>query len=102
LQKLSPENRLSGATHMTTCDDTKTTTSPILSRIVTVLLFLLAQVVAALLIGSVALAVSPTRAAEFRYAAFIKPGDARSGSLLLQNGDDGNAMNSRAAVKPDS
>ena len=56
--------------------DTEITRSSILSIIVTLLLFLLAQVVAALLIGSVALAVSPTRAAEFQHAASIRPGDA--------------------------
>ncbi len=57
---------------MTPCDDTGIERSSILSRTVTILLFLLAQVVAALLIGSVALAVSPTHAAEAQAAAFIK------------------------------
>jgi Ca-activated chloride channel homolog len=67
---------------MTACDDTEIASPSILSRLVTVLLVLLAQVVAALLIGSVALAVSfePARSAEARPTAFIKPGDARSGA----------------------
>ena len=73
---------------MTTRHDTEIARSSVLSIIVTLVLFLLAQVVAALLIGSVALAVSPTQAAERQHAAFIKPGDARSGSLLLKNADD--------------
>jgi hypothetical protein len=71
---------------MTTRDDTKIERFSILSKLVTILLFLLAQVVAALLIGSVALAVSPAQAAEVQGAAFIKPGDAWSGALLLKNG----------------
>jgi len=86
---------------MTTCDDTEIKNSSILSRIVTILLFLLAQVVAALLIGSVALAVSPAQAAELQPAAFIKPGDARSGSLLLKNGDNSYADATRLGIDVD-
>ncbi len=86
---------------MTICDETEFGSSSTLSRIVTVLLFLLAQVVAALLIGSVALAVSPTQAAELQHATLIKPGDARSGSLLLKNGDDSYADATRLGIDVD-
>src|SRR6201998_2012050 len=86
---------------MTSCEYTKIESFSILSRLVTVLLFLLAQVVAALLIGSVALAVSPTQAAEVQPAAFIKPGDARSGSLLLKNGDNTYADATRLGIDVD-
>jgi Ca-activated chloride channel family protein len=86
---------------MTARDDTEIEGFSILSKIVTLLLFLLAQVVAALLIGSVALAVSPTQAAEVQPAAFIKPGDARSGSLLLKNGDNTYADATRLGIDVD-
>ncbi len=64
---------------MTTCDDPEIESFSILSRLVTVLLVLLAQVVAALLIGSVALTVSfgPAQSAEARPAAFVKYGRCR-------------------------
>jgi len=86
---------------MTSCDDTKIESFSVLSRLVTALLVLLAQVVAALLIGSVALAVSPTQAAELQSAPFIKPGDARSGSLLLKNGDNTYADATRLGIDVD-
>ena len=86
---------------MTSCEYTKIESFSILSRLVTVLLVLLAQVVVALLIGSVALAVSPTQAAELQSAPFIKPGDARSGSLLLKNGDDTYADATRLGIDVD-
>lgn len=86
---------------MTSCEYTKIESFSILSRLVTVLLVLLAQVVVALLIGSVALAVSPTQAAELQSAAFIKPGDARSGSLLLKNGDNTYADATRLGIDVD-
>jgi Ca-activated chloride channel family protein len=86
---------------MTSREYTKIESFSILSRLVTVLLVLLAQVVAALLIGSVALAVSPTQAAELQPAAFIKPGDARSGSLLLKNGDNTYADATRLGIDVD-
>ena len=75
---------------MPPCEDTRIECSSVLSRIVTVLLFLLAQVVAALLIGSVALAVRPTQAAELAYAA-PHPDAVRAGSLLPQMGNDSHA-----------
>jgi len=85
---------------MTSCDDTEIEGFSILSRIVTVFLVLLAHVVAALLIGSVALAMSfgPARSAEARPAALLKPGDARSGSLLLKNGDNSFADATRLGI----
>src|ERR1700741_3514892 len=86
---------------MTSCEYTKIKSFSILSRLVTVLLVLLAQVVVALLIGSVALAVSPTQAAELQSAPFIKPGDARSGSLLLKNGDNTYADATRLGIDVD-
>src|SRR6201987_2070182 len=86
---------------MTSCEYTKIESFSILSRLVTVLLVLLAQVVVALLIGSVALAVSPTQAAELQSAPFIKPGAARSGSLLLKNGDNTYADATRLGIDVD-
>jgi len=83
---------------MPPCDDTRIGGPSVPSRTVTILLFLLAQVVAALLIGSVALAVSPTRAADPLHSAFIRAGDPRSGSLLLKISKDDHAK-SRAAIK---
>ncbi|WP_024515983.1 hypothetical protein [Bradyrhizobium sp. Tv2a-2] len=58
---------------MTTRDHTEIERFSVPSKLITVLLFLLAQVVAALLIGSVALAISPTQAAEVQRAALVKP-----------------------------
>jgi hypothetical protein len=66
---------------MTTRNESEIDTPSIPSRLVNVLLLMLAQAVAALLIGSVMLAVSPTQAAEAQRTAFIKESDARSGSL---------------------
>ncbi|WP_407178047.1 marine proteobacterial sortase target protein [Bradyrhizobium sp. STM 3562] len=87
---------------MITCNEIETDSHSILSRIVTILLFLLAQLVATLLIGSVALAVSfePVWSAEAQPAAFIKPSDARAGSLLLKN-DDGYADATRLGIDVD-
>jgi hypothetical protein len=56
-----------------TTRDTEIERSSIPSKLITVLIVLLAQVVAALLIGSVALAVSPAQAKEAQRSAFIKP-----------------------------
>jgi len=72
---------------MTACDDTKIARVSTPSRLVTALLVLLAQVVAALLIGSVALAIGPVQAADALPAAFANPSDAGFGSLLQNNGD---------------
>jgi hypothetical protein len=72
---------------MAACDDTKIARISTPSRLVTALLVLLAQVVAALLIGSVALAIGPVQAADAPPAAFANPGDAGLGPLLQSNGD---------------
>jgi Ca-activated chloride channel family protein len=98
---LDLENSLSGATQMTTRDDAEIERASILSRVVTILLFLLAQVVAALLIGSVALAVTPAQAAEAQPAALLKPSEARTGSLLLKNGDTAYAEATRLGIDVD-
>jgi Ca-activated chloride channel homolog len=88
---------------MTACDDTKIEHASILSKIVTVLLFLMAQLVAVLMIGSVTLAVSfgPAWSTEGQTAALVKPGDARSGSLLLKNDDGTYADASRLGIDVD-
>lgn len=75
---------------MTTCDNT-VTGRPRLSRRMRIVLFFLAEGVAALIIAFAALFVNfaPAWSVEIKPpAAFIKPGDARSGSLLLKT-DEG-------------
>ncbi|MDI4233585.1 marine proteobacterial sortase target protein [Bradyrhizobium sp. Arg237L] len=75
---------------MTTCDCI-VTGRPRLSRRMRIVLFFLVEGVAALIIGFAALFVNfaPAWSVEIKPpAAFIKPGDARSGSLLLKT-DEG-------------
>ncbi|RZN25395.1 marine proteobacterial sortase target protein [Bradyrhizobium sp. Leo121] len=75
---------------MTTCDCIATG-RPRLSRRMRIALFFLAEGIVALMIGFAALFVNfaPARSAEIKPpAAYIKPGDARSGSLLLKT-DEG-------------
>ncbi|MGY3620309.1 marine proteobacterial sortase target protein [Bradyrhizobium sp. USDA 10063] len=75
---------------MTTCDYIATG-RPRLSRRMRIVLFFLAEAVAALVIGFAVLFVNfaPAWSVEIKPpAAFIKPGDARSGSLLLKT-DEG-------------
>ena len=77
---------------MTTCDEIeadKRSEQPSLIRLV---LFFVMQGVAVILVGFAALFLSfePVWSAERIQAAFVKPGDARSGSLLLKT-DDGYA-----------
>jgi Ca-activated chloride channel homolog len=86
---------------MTTRDAIGIERVSIQSRLVTVFLFLLAQVVAALLIGSVALAVSPAQAAEAQRATLITPGDARAGSLFLKNRGNSYADAARLGIDVD-
>jgi Ca-activated chloride channel family protein len=73
---------------MSTCE-IEASSSSFWSRLFTVLLFLLLQGVVVLWVAFVALMVSfePVWSAETLPAAFLKPSDARSGSLLLR-GDD--------------
>src|SRR5262245_51790748 len=65
-------------------------------------LFMLMQGVAVILVGFAALFVSfqPVWSAERIQAGFVKPGDARSGSLLLKT-DDGYADASRLGIDVD-
>src|SRR5450432_162803 len=87
---------------MTTCDEIETAESSGLWRIVRLLLFCVMEGAAALLIGFAALFLSfePGWSAETLQAAFLKPGDARSGSLLLKT-DDGYADASRLGIDVD-
>ena len=87
---------------MTTCDEIesdKHREQPSLTRLV---LFLVMQGVAVILVGFAALFVSfePAWSAERVQAGFVKPGDARSGSLLIKT-DDGYADASRLGIDVD-
>src|SRR6266700_2488622 len=75
---------------MTTCEEIETEHRSALSRIVTLLLFLVVQGVAIAIVGFTALFLSfePVWSAQGQPVAFVKPADARSGSLLLKT-DDG-------------
>src|SRR6516162_7358865 len=77
-----------GEAKMSTCE-IEASSSSFWSRLFTVLLFLLLQGVVVLWVAFMALMVSfePVWSAETLPAAFLKPSDARSGSLLLR-GDD--------------
>jgi Ca-activated chloride channel homolog len=87
---------------MTTCDDFLTAKRPRLSRKMRIVLFFLVETVAALLIGFAALFLSfdPVWSAEGPQAALTRPGDARSGSLLLKT-DDGYTDAARLGVDVD-
>ena len=76
--------------------------SSLLSKIGSVLLFLLVQSVAVLLVGFTALFLSfdPGWSAETHPVGFIKPSDARSGSLLLKS-DDGYTDATRLGIDVD-
>ena len=71
---------------MTICGEIETQGRSRLSRRMRVILFFVVEGAAALLIGFAALFLSfePGWSAETLQAAFLKPGDARSGSLLLK------------------
>src|ERR1700722_16489420 len=88
---------------MTTCDEIKIDRRPAISRILTLLLFIVVQTVAILLVGFVALFVNfePAWSAESRQAAIVSPGTARSGSLLLKGSDDGYTEAIRLGVDVD-
>ena len=87
---------------MTICDEIETRGSLGLSRIVRLLLFLIMQGVAVILVGFAALFLSfePVWSADAASATFAKPGDARSGSLLLKT-DDGYADATRLGIDVD-
>lgn len=87
---------------MTTCDGIQTDGRPGLLRIIRLLLFFAMQGAAAILVGFAALFLSfePVWSAEGPTAAFARPGDARSGSLLLKT-DDGYADATRLGIDVD-
>jgi Ca-activated chloride channel family protein len=87
---------------MTTCDELETGGRPGLLRIVGLLLFFAMQGAAVILVGFAALFLSfePVWSAEGSTAAFARPGDARSGSLLLKT-DDGYADATRLGIDVD-
>jgi Ca-activated chloride channel homolog len=87
---------------MTTYDEIETEHRSVLSRIVTLLLFLVVQGVAIAIVGFAALFLSfePGWSAQSLPAAFVKPADARTGSLLLKT-DDGYADATRLGIDVD-
>src|SRR6195256_5766025 len=87
---------------MTTCDEIETGERSGLWRIVKLLLFFAMQGVAVILVGFAALFLSfePVWSAEDSTAALTRPGDARSGSLLLKT-DDGYADATRLGIDVD-
>src|SRR6266702_4407137 len=89
-------------TEMTICGDIQSGRRSRLSRKMRVILFFAVEGAAALLIGFAALFLSfePVWSAERIPAALVKPGDARSGSLLLKT-DDGYADASRLGIDVD-
>src|SRR5258706_781675 len=87
---------------MTTCDEIETSDSSGLSRIVKLLLFCVMQGAAVILVGFAALFLSfePVWSAESPSATLVRPGDARSGSLLLKT-DDGYSDATRLGIDVD-
>ena len=87
---------------MTICGEIQPDRRSRLSRKMRVILFFAFEGAAALLIGFAALFLSfePGWSAERAQTAFLKPGDARSGSLLLKT-EDGYADASRLGIDVD-
>jgi len=87
---------------MTICGEIETSRRSRLSRKMRIVLFFTFESAAALLIGFAALFLSfePMWSAESLQAAFVKPGDARSGSLLLKT-EDGYADAARLGIDVD-
>ena len=87
---------------MTICGETETFRRSRLSRKMRIVLFFTVESAAALLVGFAALFLSfePGWSAESLQAAFVKPSDARSGSLLLKT-DDGYADATRLGIDVD-
>ena len=81
-------NRRSGVSDMTTCDEIEADKSSEQPSLIRLVLFFVMQGAAVILVGFAALFLSfePVWSAERVQAAFVKPGDARSGSLLHQDG----------------
>ena len=86
---------------MTTCDEIESD-KPGQPSLIRLVLFFVMQGVAVILVGFAALFLSfePGWSAERVQAAFVKPGEARSGSLLLKT-DDGYADASRLGIDVD-
>src|SRR6195256_5601615 len=87
---------------MTTCDEIETGERSGLWRIVKLLLFCVIQGAAVILVGFAALFLSfePVWSADNPSATLARPGDARSGSLLLKT-DDGYADATRLGIDVD-
>ena len=87
---------------MATCDEIETDSHASLPDLIRLVLFLVMQGVAVILLGFAALFLSfePAWSAESLRAAFMKPGDARAGSMLLKT-DDGYADASRLGIDID-
>jgi Ca-activated chloride channel homolog len=86
---------------MTTCDEIESD-KPGQPGLIRLVLFFVMQGVAVILVGFAALFLSfePVWSAERLQAAYLKPGDARSGSLLLKN-EEGYADASRLGIDVD-
>src|ERR1700710_1242711 len=87
---------------MTTCDETETDSSTGLPGLIRLVLFFVMQGFAVILVGFAALFLSfePVWSAAGQPAAFVKPSDVRSGSLLLKT-EDGYADASRLGIDVD-
>jgi Ca-activated chloride channel family protein len=87
---------------MTRCDEIDSDKSGVRPSLIRLALFLVIQGVAVFLAGFAALFLSfePAWSAERLSAAFLKPGDARSGSLLLKT-EEGYADASRLGIDVD-
>jgi Ca-activated chloride channel family protein len=87
---------------MTICDETESASRLALLRIMKLILLLLMQGATVILVGFAALFVSfgPAWSAENAQPDFVRPGDARSGSLLLKT-EDGYANATRLGVDVD-
>src|SRR4051812_19410818 len=87
---------------MTRCDEIEADKPGEQPSLIRLVLFFVMQGVAVILVGFAALFLSfePVWSAERAQAAFVKPGDARSGSLLLKT-DDGYADASRLGIDVD-
>src|SRR3977135_2370844 len=94
--------RRTGVKEMTICGEIQADRRSRLSRKMRVILFFAVEGAAALLIGFAALFLSfePGWSADPARTAFLRPGDARSGSLLLKT-DDGYADASRLGIDVD-
>jgi Ca-activated chloride channel family protein len=88
---------------MTICEEVENGGRSGLPRLVRLLLFVVMQGIAAILIGFAALFLSfePVWSAQGPAATFARPGDVRSGSLLLKTDGDGTAEAMRLGIDVD-